>query len=288
MLRMLESIASLDFSGSLAIGDKADDMDAVASGLNMLCQELEANVVRRSQLEEIVTELEVANQELELFGDALAHDLRNPLLVITNFSQQLREALGESLGEQEAADLQRVQAAGGHMMHIIDDLRDLSDVNHAEIRRSEVDLSALGRDIIDDLRVLVPDRQVRFEAEPGIKAHGDKTLVRILLTNLLQNAFKYTGPSDDASIELGVVEDEEDVPIYHVRDNGIGFDNASREVIFRPYERLHSRTEYSGSGLGLATVERIVRRHGGRVWADGVVGGGAVFRFTLGSSSTDT
>ena len=284
---MLESIASLDFSGRLAISDKADDMDAVASGLNMLCQELEANVVRRSQLEEIVTELEVANQELELFGDALAHDLRNPLLIITNFSQQLREALGDSLGEQEAADLQRIRAAGGHMMHIIDDLHDLADVSQAEVRRSKVDLSALGRDIIDDLRALVPDRQVRFEAEPGIKAHGDTTLVRILLTNLLQNAWKYTGPSVDAWIELGVVEDEDDGPIYHVRDNGIGFDNASREVIFQPYERLHTRTEFSGSGLGLATVERIVRRHGGRVWADGVVGGGAVFRFTLGSSSTD-
>ena len=111
------------------------------------------------------------------------------------------------------------------------------------------------------------------------------TLVRILLTNLLQNAWKYTGPSDDAWIELGVVED--DVPIYYVRDNGIGFDNADSEIIFQAFERLHTRAEFSGSGLGLATVERIVNRHRGRVWAEGVPGEGAIFRFTFGSSGTE-
>ena len=207
--------------------------------------------------------------------------------LVTNFSHQLRETLGDSLGEQEADDLQRIRGAGRHMMHIINDLRDLADVKRAEISREEVDLSTMGQDIIDDLRALVPDRDVRFEAEPGIRAVGDRTLLRILLTNLLQNAWKYTGPSEDAWIELGVAEDEDDVPIYHVRDNGIGFDNANREVIFQAFARLHTRTEFTGSGLGLATVERIVRRHGGRVWAEGIPGEGAVFRFTLGSSSTD-
>ena len=127
---------------------------------------------QRSKLEEIVQELEVANRELELFSAALAHDLRNPLLIVTNFSEQLRETLGDSLGEQEADDLQRIRAAGRHMMHIIDDLRDLADVNRTEISRAEVDLSALGRDIIDDLRALVPDRDVRFEAERGIRPLG--------------------------------------------------------------------------------------------------------------------
>ena len=287
LLGMLESIASLDFSRSLAISEKADELDAVASGLNMLSEELEANVVQRSKLEEIVTELEVANKELGAFSDALAHDLRNPLLIVTNFSHQLRESLGDSLGEQEADDLKRIRAAGQHMMHIIDDLRDRGDVNRAEITREEVDLSKLGQDIVDDLRVLVPERNVRFEVEAGIKAHGDKTLLRILLSNLLQNAWKYTGPSDDAWIELSVTEDEEDVATYHVRDNGIGFDNADNEIIFEPFERLHTRREFSGSGLGLATVERIVRRHDGRVWGEGVPGEGAVFRFTLGSPSRD-
>ena len=285
ILGMLESIASLDFSRRLEISDQVDDMDAVAAGLNMLSEELQANVVERSKLEELLRELEVANRELEAFGDALAHDLRNPLLIVTNFSHQLHESLGSALNDQQKDDLRRIWAAGLHMVHIIDDLRDLSDVNRAEITRSEVDLSSLGRGIIDDLCVLVPDRDVTFEAEPGIKALGDRTLLKILLTNLLQNAWKYTGPSDDAWIELGVVEDEDDVPIYHVRDNGIGFDNANHELIFEAFQRLHTRAEFAGSGLGLATVERIVRRHGGRVWGEGVPGEGAVFCFTLESSS---
>ena len=223
------------------------------------------------QLERSVVALEVANQELETFSDALAHDLKNPLLTVTQFSEYLDEALGDSLDEQLADYLQRIRAAGRHMMHIIDDLRDLADVNRVEISREEIDLSSLGREIIDDLSALVPDRNVRFEAEPGITAVGDKTLLRILLTNLLQNAWKYTGPSDDARIELGVDEDESDVPTYHVRDNGIGFDNADRERIFRAFERLHSKGEFAGSGLGLATVERVVRRHSGRVWAEGIL-----------------
>ena len=134
------------------------------------------------------------------------------------------------------------------MMHIIDDLRDFADVNRVEITRREVDLSLLARGIIDDLSVLVPDRDVRFEAEPEIKAIGDQTLWGILLTNLLRNAWKYTGPSDDAWIELGVVKDEDDVQIYHVRENGIGFDNAQNEVIFRPLERLHTRGEFAETG----------------------------------------
>ena len=287
ILGMLESIAALDFSRTLELSDKSDDMDAVASGLNMLSEELQANVVARSKLEELVKELEVANQELQAFGDALAHDLRNPLLIVTNFSHQLHESLGDSLDEQQKEDLERIGSAGRHMVHMVDDLRDLANVNRAELHRTEVDLSMLAQEIIDDLSVLVPDRNVRFEVEPGIKALGDKTLLTILLTNLLQNAWKYTAPVEDAWIELGVTEADSDFPTYHVRDNGIGFDNANREKIFESFERLHTRTEFAGSGLGLATVERVVRRHGGLVWVEGVLGEGAVFRFTLGSSSTD-
>ena len=206
------------------------------------------------------------------------------MLIVTNFGHHLHEALGDSLHQQQEDDLQRIRAASRHMMHVIDDLRDFTDANRIEIRRGEVDLSSLARDIIDDLRALVPDRDVRFEAESGIKAVGDKTLLTILLANLLQNAWKYTGPRDDARIELGVTENGSDVPTYHVRDNGIGFDNADREGIFGVFERLHTRAEFAGSGLGLATVERIVGRHGGQVWAEGIPGEGAVFRFTLGSS----
>ena len=160
--------------------------------------------MERSKLEDIVKELEVANQELQSFNHALAHDLRNPLLIVTNFSHQLHEAIGHSLDERHKDDLVRIMAAGRHMVHLIDDLSDLADVNQVKINRGEVDLSSLARGIIDDLRVLVPDREVRFEAKLGIKALGDSRLLRILLTNLLQNAWKYTVHTEDAWIELGV------------------------------------------------------------------------------------
>jgi PAS domain S-box-containing protein len=264
--------------------EKFDDLDGEQGYISMV-QDITERKQAEERLEHSVASLEAANQELEALSYALAHDLKNPLLIVTNFSHQLHEALGDSLDEQQKDDLQRIRDAGRHMVYVIDDVRDLADANQLEINPAEVDLSVMGRDIIDDLSVLVPNRNVRFEAEPGIKALGDKTLLRLLLTNLLQNAWKYTGPSEDAWIELGVSENEGDVPIYHVRDNGIGFDDANREMIFQAFERLHTRTEFAGSGLGLATVERVVRRHGGRVWGEGVPGEGAVFRFTLGSSS---
>ena len=263
------------------------EADGSVSGVVVDARDTTEHQKIEDQLKRSITELEVANQELEAFSDALAHDLRNPLLIVTNFSHQLHEALGPSLPEHHKSDLERIRRAGRHMMHIVDDLRDLADVNRVEIGRSKVDVTVLGQEIIDDLRVLVPDRDVRFEAEPGITAIADKTLLRILLTNLLQNAWKYSAPTKDAWIELGVAQAENGGTIYHVRDNGIGFDNANREIIFQPSERLHTREEYAGSGLGLATVDRVVRRHGGRVWADGTVGKGAVFYFTLGSPSSD-
>jgi light-regulated signal transduction histidine kinase (bacteriophytochrome) len=246
----------------------------------------------RRQLEDQLAQseaaLDAAHRELEAFSVALTHDLRSPLLIVTNFTHRLRQTLSDSLGEQDAADLERIAAAGRHMVHIMDDLRDLGDVNRVEIRREEVDLSRIGQEIIDDLRARFPKRAVVFEAKAGIEAFADRRLSEILLTNLLQNAWKYTGPRADAWIELGVVQDEYDVPIYHVRDNGIGFDNAEGEEIFEVFQRLHSHSEFTGTGLGLATVERIVRRHGGGVWADGTLGEGAVFRFTLGSSATES
>ena len=235
-------------------------------------------------------ELVAANVELEAFGHSVSHDLKDPLMTVTQFSEHLDEALGDSLDEKQRTYLDRTRAAARRMTHIIDDLRDLSDVHRVEIGREEVvvDLLSLGREIIDALRALVPGRDVTFEVQPGITAVGDESLLRILLTNLLQNAWKYTGLRDDARIELGVDENEGELPTYYVRDNGIGFDNDDRERIFQAFERLHTDAEFSGTGLGLATVERIVRRNGGRVWAEGIPGEGAIFRFTLGSASTDT
>ena len=261
--------------------------DGSVSGVAVNVRDTTDGMRTDEQHERSVAALEAANLELELFSASLAHDLRNPLLIVTNFSSHLAEALGDSLDHQLKDDLERIRAAGRHMMYTLEDLRDLADVTRGEISRQEVDLSSLGREIINDLSALAPDRDVRLDVEPGITAVGDKTLLRILLTNLLQNAWKYTEPRNDPRIELGVDEDGSDGPTYHVRDNGIGFDNANREIIFKAFERLHTRQEFPGSGLGLATVERIVRRHGGQVWAEGTLGEGAVFRFTLGPPTTD-
>jgi len=227
------------------------------------------------------------NRDLEAFSDSLAHDLKTPLLTVTNFSYYLNEALAGSLDEQQEDYLQRIRAAGQQMMHIIDDLRDLADVSRAEIRQEKVDLTSLARGIIDELSALDPDRHVTFEAEAGITASGDGRLLRLLLTNLLQNAWKYTGLSDRPRIDVFATQEEDLVPVYHVRDNGIGFDNVHAERIFLAFERLETGRGFSGSGLGLATVERIVHRHGGRVWAEGESGKGAVVHFTLASSPAD-
>ena len=263
------------------------EADGSVSGVAVNVRDTTDRKYIEEKLERSVAELEAANKELELFSVSLAHDLRNPLLIVTNFSAHLEEELGDSLDAQLKDDLGRIRGAGRHMMYILEDLRDLADVSRGEINREEVDLSLVARGIMDDLRALAPDRDVVLGAEAAIMAVGDKTLIRILLSNLLQNAWKYTGPSDDARIELGVEEHETDGRIYYVRDNGIGFEKADSEKIFRAFERLHTKGEFPGSGLGLATVERIVRRHGGRVWADGTPGKGAVFRFTLAPAPSD-
>ena len=263
------------------------EADGAVSGVAVSVRDTTDRKRTEEEHERSVVSLEAANLELELFSASLAHDLRNPLLIVTNFSAHLAEELGDSLDHRLKDDLERIRAAGQHMMYTLEDLRDLADVTRGEISRQELDLSSLGQEIINDLSALAPDRGVTLKVEPGITAVGDKTLLRILLTNLLQNAWKYTEPRKDARIELGVDVDGSDGPTYYVRDNGIGFDNAHREVIFQAFERLHTRQEFPGSGLGLATVERVVRRHGGQVWAEGTLGEGAVFCFTLGPLSTD-
>ena len=257
------------------------------SGVLVDARDKTVQITTKEQLERSVVALEVANRDLEAFSDSLAHDLKTPLLTVTNFSYYLSESLQDSLEGTQADHLERILAAGQQMMHIIEDLRDLADVGRVDIRQDDVDLTSFGRGIMDDLRALAPDRVVNFEAAPDIMALGDATLLRLLLTNLLQNAWKYTGDKPGARIELGVIEDETDVPVYFVRDNGIGFDNVHREKIFRAFERLDTVGDIAGSGLGLATVDRIVHRHGGRMWAEGTPGEGAVFYFTLASSSSD-
>jgi DNA-binding response OmpR family regulator len=231
----------------------------------------------------LVEELERKNQELNAFSYSVSHDLRAPLRGIDGFSQALLEDYSEQLDERGRDYLKRVRTAAQRMGELIDDLLQLSRVSRAELVRETVDLSGLARSVLADLRRREPDRSVSQVVSDGAHAEGDTRLLRVLLENLLGNAWKFTSRSTDARIEFGV-EERDDKRVYFVKDNGAGFDRAHAERLFTPFQRLHTEAEFPGTGIGLATVHRIVDRHGGRVSAHGEVGKGATIQFTLGAA----
>ena len=236
-------------------------------------------------LEDANRELEGANRELEAFSYSVSHDLRAPLRTIDGFSQILQEDYEDVLDDEGLDYLGRVRAASGHMATLIDDLLDLSRVSRRPLRRESVDLSRLAMEIMEDLRAAQPDRNVEFVADEDIKAFGDVSLLKVALENLLGNAWKFTEREPEARIEFGADRRPRPgflAPVYFVRDNGAGFDQAYSDKLFGAFQRLHGQDEFEGTGIGLATVARIIHRHGGRVWAEGEVGGGATFYFTLG------
>ena len=231
-------------------------------------------------LNEKNAELEAANKELEAFDYSIAHDLRAPLNRIEGFSAMLGEQYGEKLDARGRDLLLRIAEAGRSMDQLVGDLLELSTVTRGTLGRSDVDISALAESIVASLRKSDPQRDVRFEALPGIEVRADPGLVRVVLENLLGNAWKFTRGRAPARIEMGRVEIEGEKVLF-VRDNGAGFDIAGAERLFKPFQRLHSGNNFEGTGIGLATVQRIVRRHGGRVWAEAAVDRGATFFFTL-------
>lgn len=236
-------------------------------------------------LEDANRELEGTNRELEAFSYSVSHDLRAPLRSIDGFSQILQEDYEGVLDDEGLNYLGRVRAASGHMATLIDDLLDLSRVGRRPLRREPVDLTGLAEGIVEDLRVSEPEREVEFVAGQGIKAWGDISLLKVALENLLGNAWKFTAREPQARIEFGANRNPGPgflAPVYYVRDNGAGFDQKYADKLFGAFQRLHGQDEFEGTGIGLATVARIVHRHGGRVWAEGEVGEGATFYFTLG------
>ncbi len=236
-------------------------------------------------LEDANRELEGANRELEAFSYSVSHDLRAPLRTIDGFSQILQEDYEAELDEEGLDYLGRVRAASAHMAMLIDDLLDLSRVSRRPLRREPVGLVSLATEIIEDLRVAEPERNVEFVAGEDIKAFGDVSLLKVALENLLGNAWKFTEREGMARIEFGVDRRPRPGflgPVYFVRDNGAGFDQEYSDKLFGAFQRLHGQDEFEGTGIGLATVARIIHRHGGRVWAEGEVGEGATFYFTLG------
>jgi PAS domain S-box-containing protein len=226
-------------------------------------------------------QLEVANRELEAFSYSVSHDLRAPLRSIDGFSRMLLEDYADALDDTGRQYLQRVRAATQRMGYLIDDLLKLARVSRTEIRRERVDLSALARGIIEQQQKAQPDRRVDIHIMDGLTAEGDARLLQIALENLLGNAWKFTSEKPRAVIEFAA-QREGDELVYFVRDNGAGFDMTYAHKLFGPFQRLHDATRFDGTGIGLATVQRVIHRHGGRVWAQSSVGEGATFYFTLG------
>jgi len=236
------------------------------------------------ELEDTNRELESTNRELESFSYSVSHDLRAPLRSIDGFSQILLEDYADDLDEEGRGYLGRVRGASQRMGHLIDDLLGLSRVTRGSMRRERVDISASAREVAETLRDSRPERAVEFLIEDGLEVWGDARLVRVALDNLLGNAFKFTGKEPEARIEFGVdpgLTARGRVPVYYVRDNGAGFDMAYAGKLFGAFQRLHGQDEFDGTGIGLATVQRAVHRHGGRIWASGKVGEGATFYFSL-------
>ncbi len=254
-------------------------------GVTYMLVRSRVRAVRASQeLEDANRELEATNRELEAFSYSVSHDLRAPLRSIDGFSQILLEDYADELDEEGRGYLGRVRGASQRMGRLIDDLLGLSRVTRGSMRRERVDLSALAREVAESLRDSKPERAVEFLIEDELEVYGDARLVRVALENLLGNAFKFTGKEPEARIEFGVDPEltlRGRVPVYYVRDNGAGFDMAYAGKLFGAFQRLHGQDEFDGTGIGLATVQRVVHRHGGRIWAEGEVGEGATFYFTL-------
>jgi PAS domain S-box-containing protein len=225
-------------------------------------------------------ELEAANKELESFAYSVSHDLRAPLRAIDGYSQALLEDYEAQLDNMGKAYLQFVRESSQHMAQLIEDLLRLSRVMRSELIRTQVDLSALVTSIAGELQTSQPDRQVEFIIAPGLVINADPNLIHILLQNLLDNAWKFTSRNPTARIEVGLLEKEKG-KVYYVRDDGAGFNMAYSDKLFDPFQRLHSAHEFEGTGIGLATVQRIVKRHNGRVWAEGVEEKGATVYFTI-------
>jgi PAS domain S-box-containing protein len=223
---------------------------------------------------------EEANGELEAFSYSVAHDLRAPLRGINGHTTLILEDCGDKLDAEAKENLRQVIAGTERMAQIIDALLALARLTRAEPRRELVNLTELAKKVIEELRAREPTRSVDFVAAEGLVFDGDPQLLRALLENLLGNAWKFTNKRSEARIEIGR-EAASDAPAVYIRDNGVGFDMAHAEMLFAPFRRLHSTEDYEGTGIGLATVQRIVRRHGGRVWADGAEDRGATFHFTL-------
>lgn len=266
------------YNASVYKDERGRVLGVVATARDVTVQkQAELEILRRT------ADLQVANQELEAFSYSVSHDLRAPLRSIDGFSLALLEDYSEKLDETGVNYLQRVRAATQRMGHLIDDMLELSRIARAEMRHETVNLSAMATEILEELQKTDMNRQVEWRVQPNLKIEADARLIKVALDNLLGNAWKYTSRQAEPRIEFGQVENAnvEDMKEFFVRDNGAGFDMAYADKLFGAFQRLHTASEFPGTGVGLATVQRIIHRHGGRVRGEGKPDQGATFYFSL-------
>jgi signal transduction histidine kinase len=266
------------------------DSTSVAMESVALIANLESRVAQRTEeLRLRQAELEVLNKELEAFSYSVAHDLRSPLITINGFTSLLVEACGDTLGQDAREFVGRITAATTRMESLINDLLALSRIVRAPMNQTEVDLAQIADEVAASLRERAPERHVKFSVDAA-SARGDAGMVRIVLENLLSNAWKFTSKTADASVQLGISARGERLTTFFVRDNGAGFDPRYCSNLFSPFHRLHTQDQFPGAGVGLATVRRIINRHGGEIRAEGQVNEGATFYFSLptGSGQVDS
>jgi PAS domain S-box-containing protein len=263
------------YMGSLGMVTDISRRREAEEQVRQLNAELERRIAERT------AQLEFSNRELESFAYSVAHDLRSPLRSIASFSDALVEDCAEQLDATGKDYLRRITAGAQRMAALIDGILSLSRVNSTELRARECNLSSLAHAVIEQLQEQQPERTVRVHIQEGLVARGDPQLLRAVLENLLGNAWKFTRERPVAEIEFSATQDQAGRRTYVVRDNGAGFDMAYQDKLFGVFQRLHAQREFEGTGIGLATVQRILRRHGGRIWGEGQPGQGASFFFTL-------
>lgn len=254
--------------------------DAMAALIESRNQTRQANADLERRVADRTRQLEAANRELEAFAYAVSHDLRAPLRSMSGFSQILQESAPPGLDDKSRHYLQRIHDASVRMSSLIDDLLNLSRIGRSELTARPISLSQIAAEAAAAVRERHPTRDVQLEIAPGMEVSADPRLLRIALENLVSNAWKYSSRRPQAHVSIGTQAGEHG-PVYFVRDDGVGFDMKYADKLFVPFQRLHPEAEFPGSGIGLVTVQRIVARHGGRVWADAKPDEGATFYFTL-------
>jgi signal transduction histidine kinase len=266
-----------DVTAYVELAEEHSERQQLTDGMQVRTRQMEADILARSR------ELQQANKILEAFSYSVAHDLRAPLRAMHGFTEALLEEYGDHLDETGRGYAARIQAASERMAALIDKLLLMSRASRAEMKLGPVNLSAEVASVLDELqlRARKPDRPVRFLIQDDVWVTADRALIRSAVQNLIENAWKFTARCSDAVIEFGATTAEGAGICCYVRDNGVGFEPESADKLFQPFKRLHADSEFTGTGIGLASVQRIIERHGGRVWAQGAIYNGATFYFTL-------